>query len=181
MKRVNTLAGLLLLPLSVFGAGENAGTALTVTGEVYRLCEVSMPENATFRLGDFVVSNWVENQSWLSPGTTPEFIFTLTGCGVGNAVTISATGTPVNTTDRVSWLANQTGTAPELAASVELIKTDGTAVPLPLDGTVYPYTTISNISAPTEVKLKGLLRRTDNGNRPVGTYQATLTIHFEFS
>lgn len=194
MKRLRKGAGLLallLLPGMVWGAAETAapaavtpessGMAMTVTGEVYKECTVTMPDNGSFNLGTYSVHDWVDNRSWLSPGAIPEFTFTLTGCGEGVKVYVSATGTPVNSGERLNWLANGTGTAPELAASLELVKADGNTMPLPLNGTVHTYTVTESENTPVRVTLKGLLNRTDNSERPVGTYRATLTVNFEFA
>ncbi|WP_368758795.1 hypothetical protein [Klebsiella oxytoca] len=160
---------------------DNGGTTVMVTGRVYRECTVNMPDNGSFPLGNFIVNNWVDNQSWLSPGVTPSFTFTLTGCGEQVKVYIAATGTSVNSTNRVHWLANQTGTAPELAASLELVKYDGSTMPLPLNGVPYLYSTTASENTPVQVTLKGLLNRTDNSQRPVGTFRATLTVNFDFA
>lgn len=180
------LPGLMMMVFSAVGAtqiaaAEEEGMTLTVRGEVFRECTVSMPDEGTFHLGNFTTADWVENRNWLGQGDAPVFTFLLTGCDPGTLVTISASGTAVDAGDRISWLANQRGTATELAASIALIKSDGTTVPLALNETGYPCATISSAGAPAEVKLRGTLRRTDNRQRPAGTFLATLTIRFEFA
>lgn len=182
MKRRILAALLGIMPLYGYAAThvtEESGATLSVTGEVYRLCTVSMPDEGAFPLGEFSVHDWVENQSWLRHGAPPEFTFTLTGCGEGR-VTLSVTGTSVNSSNRIHWLANQTGSTSELAASLELVKTDGTTTPLSLNGTAYPYADTRD-NETVLITLKGLLNRTDNSHRPTGTYQATLTVNFDFT
>ncbi len=184
MKR-RTVASLLLILSSitfntakVFG---DDGTTLTVSGRIFRECTVNMPNEGSFALGEFTVHDWVANQSGLSHGRTPEFTFTLTGCGENVKIYVSATGTAVNTTDRSSWLANQSGSAPELAASLELVKADGNVIPLILNSAEgHFYMTTVSENTPIEVTLKGLLSRTDNNNTPIGTYRATMIVNFEF-
>lgn len=185
MKRLRKGGALLtlLLPVIAWGAvtPESGGIAMTVRGEVYKECNVTIPENGSFNLGTYSVQDWVDNRSWLRGGASPEFTFTLTGCGEGVKVYVSATGTPVNSGERLNWLANGTGTARGLAASLELVKADGNMMPLPLDGTVSIYTVTESENTPVRVTLRGLLNRTDNNERPVGTYRATLTVNFEFA
>lgn len=193
MKRLRKGGALLTLLLSgiVWGVAVTAtpaavtpesgdGATLLVTGRVFRECTVTMPENGSFNLGTYSVQDWVDNRSWLSRVAPPEFTFTLTGCGEGVKVHVSATGTPVNSGERLNWLANGTGTAPGLAASLTLVKADGNTMPLPLDGTVHTYIVTESENTPVRVTLKGLLNRTDNNERPAGTYRATLTVNFEF-
>jgi hypothetical protein len=176
------LAGLLLaLVTALATAAGTEGSEIPVYGSVYRDCTVNTPENGIFHLGTFTVAHWVTNQSWLSHGAAPVFTFTLTGCDEGTHVTISATGTPVDSGERASWLANQQGTSQELAASLELIGADGTGTPLRLNDGQYSYGTVTETTPPTEVKLKGLLQRTDNSHTPVGTFRAQLTVYFDFS
>lgn len=158
----------------------NTDPRLTVIGRIFKECTVNMPEGGNFDLGSYSINEWVTGQSWLSSGPTPSFVFTLTDCGEQVKVYISATGTSVNQTDKANWLANQTGTSDELAASINLIKRDGNAMLLKLNDSPYLYTTTTG-NTPIEVTLQGLLNRTDNSRKPTGTFAATLTINFEFA
>lgn len=185
-----TMASLFFVPFFATAAASNVTTKqLTVTGEVYKTCTVTVPGD-TFHLGRFRSTRWdVGGGDGLEPEQHQFYIVRLEQCDPSTTVTITAQANSVSTTD-VRFIANEGGNNPEIQGSLALQnhnsipnENDGKAWRwLWMDGT-HPivYTTVAAAGDTHELKFWGLLRRTNTAVSPVGTFSGGLTLTFTFS
>lgn len=187
---LKTLIALILaIPAVVYAADPPNVTnkTITVTGSIYRFCEVTPDGTTTLSLGDHRASKWEGTNNYLNhSGQNQDLNFTIKNCDAGTKVKISAQG-PNAGGDYRSWLTNSNAEAQGIYVFLAVMNQDGVVEggfnykALPLNSTEYiDYATVRNANDIIPMKIRGTFRRLDTSVAPTGTFNQRFTVYFTF-
>lgn len=168
---------LLALPVSVFAATDTK--SLTIKGEAYTTCTITMPAGG-LDLGTRRAGDWYAGGNHLDPkGNYSLADIKLTDCDPGTTLTLKADGA-VGASNM--FLANDLTNNADLQGSVQVHNTiDDKWEWLYFNGT-NPRKVVKLAAGETEktFQIGGYLRRASNDITPAGKFQGSVTLTFTF-
>lgn len=160
---------------SAIAANNESSRQITVTGSVYRSCEVSWP--TVLDMGARRASGWGDSLFMNVPTGDSEAFITLSGCDEGTTVKIQAEASASE-----SWYMRNLDAEQDITANLAAFEESNRRfLTLNMERRNSVTATVINDAMTTyNIRLRGLMRRTSLEISPVGTFRATPTLYITF-